>query len=547
MSENFKIGYGRESRKYAYSLEVQERKIVEQAQKNGDTIKHIYKERKSAFKNGNRTEFVKAMKDLENPNCTGIYFAKVDRSLRNLKDMMQLESFIGKKEMIFINGEFNLSTAQGRKSFRDACVNACHYSEDLSEKITDSQSEMLEDGYYPYTMPKYLDRENGVIKKNINTPIAETVFNMYLTGLYSDRSLAKRMNDLGYKQPNGKKLTKKNIAQILTNPLFTGLYKSKNGKTYKLNSEQVITRDFWEQIQDIRNNRDRRSGEKNLYPYSQLISYEKDKYLCGETAKGICYYKSVRTPEFFFFFLKGKKIRQAREEYIDQYVCNHIKSLNIGDSFYSSLRELYLAWGTNSVNELEKRRTEINKRITDIETKMVQAPIDHMDGKFSADILGRIMEKLQKDEKELKKSLVNMKGLDNEFLEITKNFLALVNIAKSNFESLNHEVRRSLFELFFEEAYVRQGMLYFKHTTYLEGLLELSKNEVFEPKKAFDTKASEDFVSKYNFWRRDGFAIRTFIQKINDISNTYNQSKVLVKIEAIHWNIKKSEEVKYVS
>ena len=74
-------------------------------------------------------------------------------------------------------------------------------------------------------------------------------------------------------------------------------------------------------------------------------------------------------------------------------------------------------------------------------------------------------------------------GLDDDFMDITKTFIDFICAAKSNFSSISIEVKRTLFELFFESAEVSQGELLLKHTPYLEKLLEVRGDSMFEPKE----------------------------------------------------------------
>lgn len=535
-SAHYYISYTRESRQYAYSFDVQDRKIEEHSQRNGNVIKYKFTERRSAFKNKTRPEFEKAIQTLKGPNCKGIYFAKVDRSLRNLRDMIQLEQFIGTKEIIFINGEFNLDTAQGRKAFRDSCVNACHYSEDLSEKIIDSQKEMLEDGKYPYGMPMYLIRTNGVLKRNNHTTIAERVFEMYSTGIYTDMSLAKRLNTLGYTQPNGKKFTKKSITQILTNPLFAGFYKNAQGQEFALKTKAVITRSFWEQIHNIRKNRNRRGGAKHNYTYSKLISYAPNKYLCGEIVKNNVYYKAVRSPDFYFIRPeKEKKVRQVKEEHIDKTVCNHLKELSIDKVLFENLEKTYQIWLAEANSIQEERKSDINQQLNAIHEKMVQAPLDHMEGKFSAEILKKIMERLQSEEKDLQKKLNNQAALDKEFFETTQRLLKLIQVAHSNFERMTSEVKRPLFELFLTNPKVISGELFFENTPYLQRLIEISEKEVFEPTQSQSQSSDSGFVC---LRMKTGGEKGMLFEQLHTIDQLYKKYQVKEKIRTI-WSLLK--------
>jgi len=58
-----------------------------------------------------------------------------------------------------------------------------------------------------------------------------------------------------------------------------------------------------------------------------------------------------------------------------------------------------------------------------------------MDGKFSAEILEKVIEKLEAKRTQLKKEIKEFGTLDDDFMDITKSFVDFICTAKSNFFS----------------------------------------------------------------------------------------------------------------
>ena len=123
----------------------------------------------------------------------------------------------------------------------------------------------------------------------------------------------------------------------------------------------------------------------------------------------------------------------------------------------------------------------MQKELDGIEDKLIQAPLEHMDGKFSAEILEKVIDRLETKRINLKKEIREFGTLDDDFMDITKSFMDFICLAKSNFSAIPMEIKRTLFELFFESAQVTRGELCLKHTPYLEKLIEIRGNALFEP------------------------------------------------------------------
>jgi len=482
----YHLGYYRESREYQVSVEVQKQNMLNLSLANKHNIEYWFGERKSAFK-GKRPEFEKMVKQLEDHNCAGVYFAKVDRSFRNLADMMQLERFIGKKEIIFVNGEFDLSTPQGRKDFRSAGIDAVHYSEDLSFKVKDAQKYMLEQGKIAHQVTPYLTRKDGHLYHNKHTNTAKTIIEMYSTGVHSYKGLAAHANNLGYKNPQNRKFTKAQIEAIVCNPIFAGFYKDNHQKEYALKMKPVITRVLFDQIEKIRLNRNR-TAKKKMYPYSRFIKYDSKHYLVGETVKGNVYYRAQSGNFQYTNPKRGRLVKQVKEEWINDSFVAFLNDINIKESFTEDLRTFFEKWGHTAFSDKKQRRREILAQIESIENKLVQAPIDYMDGRFSADILEKVTKRLEEEKLTLQESLKGLQKIDDDFFKTTEALVGFIEFFKKGISDIDSETHRIILELFVESVKINDREIIWKPTEYLSQLEHISQKNILEPNKSHSHK-----------------------------------------------------------
>ena len=121
-------------------------------------------------------------------------------------------------------------------------------------------------------------------------------------------------------------------------------------------------------------------------------------------------------------------------------------------------------------------------------------------------------------------------GLDDDFMDTTKTFIDFICAAKSNFSSISIEVKQTLFEFFFESAEVSQGELLLKHTPYLEKLLEIRGNSMFEPQEP-QSPSSDSGSGNPNL--ETGEEEGSLFELLLQLQHLYRKYKVKEKIQTI--------------
>jgi site-specific DNA recombinase len=129
----------------------------------------------------------------------------------------------------------------------------------------------LNQGIYPYKAPLgYLDQGRGKLKTPdpARAPLVREMFELYATGQYSLRSLAKEMERRGLKSRTGRPVSRSSIEKLLANPFYTGVIRIlRTGETYTGAHEPLITVSLFERVQDIKAGRYGKKATRHSYTY----------------------------------------------------------------------------------------------------------------------------------------------------------------------------------------------------------------------------------------------------------------------------------------
>jgi len=306
--------------KQVLSIEAQQRKMYEMAEKLGLDVVDVFLEQKSAYKIG-RPKFNEMMRRLQKGDADAILTYHLTRLARN--------SFDGGNIIYHMDDKIikEIRTWEGihGNSSDDKFMMSIHFA--MSKKSSDDTSQFvkrdietkLRKGELPGAAPLgYLNiDQKGTIAGNhysqekqkllfdlnrplrreeidpMNGPIVRKIFQEASTGMYTLKKLRTLSYELGLRSKTGNKIPEASVYAILTNPYYYGVIRF-NGSIYSENiqHEPLITKQLFERVQQLLKRRGKGTGmRKHFFPFTgpfQLGGFGVG--LSAEKKKGPNYY-----------------------------------------------------------------------------------------------------------------------------------------------------------------------------------------------------------------------------------------------------------------
>lgn len=226
-----------EQRVEGYSIDFQERGGRKYAANTNLVVDAVFSESMSAKEPG-RIEFNNMLKYIKKNNIKHIIFDKNDRASRNEIDSANLVYMARTTDtnIHLIRDNLVLNKKSKPTDFMIFNVNAAissMYSLNLSGEITSKLLEKAKQGYWPMrSMVGYKrdpeSRKARIIPDPEKAPFVVKCYELYATGLYSYETLAIKMREEGFYISKTHICDKRNIEDILNNPIYMGEFQFKD-------------------------------------------------------------------------------------------------------------------------------------------------------------------------------------------------------------------------------------------------------------------------------------------------------------------------------
>lgn len=337
------------------SLEAQKEAIQGFASRRGFAITEWFEELKTAAKSG-RPVFDAMVKALKAGQADGMIIHRIDRSSRNIKDWATISdlSDIG-VEVHFASESMDFRSRGGRLTADIQAVIAADYIRNLSIEARKGIEGRLKQGLYPWAAPiGYLDHGRGQVKTldPVRAPLVRELFERYLTGNYSIRTLHLKMCERGLTNRAGKPICKRNVEHVLQNPFYYGQMRNgRTGKMYPGQHEPLITACEFQQITAIKAGRYVKKQTKHDRPFRRLFHCQHcGASLSPELQKGRVYYRCHTT---------GCRTRTIREDRLNEVVRDALKQVQLAAEASQWLSGQYEAWDTRKARQEMEQATDI--------------------------------------------------------------------------------------------------------------------------------------------------------------------------------------------
>lgn len=491
----------KEQEETGYSLEAQEKLLIEYANTKRFDVVKIYKVTESASGKMIRKTFIDMLQYSTKNKVSLILCEKIDRLTRNLKDAATANDWIqdGEDRAIhFVKENFIVSkdTRAHENLVWDMKVAiARFYTNNLSEEVKKGQKEKIAAGWLPTTPPLGYKTvgEKGhkihVIDEDV-APYVREMFALYATGNYSTVAVGEKMQQLGFRSRAGFQVVKSKIHKLLSDPFYYGKLVWK-GKVYQGKHVPMISKDLFDQVQ-IKMTRTSPYQNKGLTELrGKIFCGSCNKTVTWEPQKGRMYGGCKQCKAQL-----GEKLKYIRQEVVEDDLLARIVA--IAPRNEKVLEVLKQALKESHAEEIELHDTQvkgINNTLTRIQQRKRVMYEDKLDGRISSQFYDEKFQEFTEEEDALLASLEKLKSDNTEYYKVG---ISIHEIAMRAHEIYRNpdaliEERRMLLSYAFSNITILLGKItpeYTKAFVFLNDWLP-KVNEVLELKKNLTPKGKE--------------------------------------------------------
>lgn len=489
----------REQEESGYSLDSQEKLLVEYADRKGFEVAKSFRVSESASGTRMRQVFTEMMKLLKDKGIHILICEKTDRLTRSRRDAVVVDDWIkgdSKSEVHFVKENFVLtqdSRASERLMWGFKVEVAQYYTNNLSEEVRKGQKEKVSQGWLP-TKPPLGYMTVGDKGKKIHVPDKEKahfvreMFELYASGNYSTRALVEEMYKRGLRNRAGRRLGKSRMHELLSNSFYSGPFIWR-GETHKGAHEPLISVELFNLVQAKLN-------RVIVSPYyTKHLPVFKGKILCG--ACGHLMTWETQKNHWYGSCKKCKsgqgKTKYIRQEVVEKQVLAKLVSVAPKNERILSILQKALKESHSQEIEIREGKVKALRQIIDrVQRRLEVMYDDRLDGRITTDEFDARFQSMTNERED---ALREMKKLEDDSSHYYRAGIGIHELALRS-QDIYHspkartEDRRMLLSYAFKGMSLKDGELNVEYTPGFEFLAKWvpALNGEFEPQKTVVNK-----------------------------------------------------------
>lgn len=303
-----------------------------------------------------------------------------------------------------------------------------YYIDNLSENIRRGHRAKLRKGIWPSFAPLgYVNnhRTRDIDVDEEKAPLIRKGFELYSTGKYTLKQVAKILKDVGLRSYKGNVVPVSCVQRILSKPFYYGVFTFKN-EVYEGVHKPIITKKLFDQCQEVMKSRGHtktRKAEK-IFPFRGLLTCgECFCSITAETQKGHNYYRCTKKREVC-------SQKYIREELLTEQIKNHLQKVSLSSQDTEKV--------LRALDSDEQKAKESNYNIlqnlkndkANIETKLDKLLSAYLDEIVSAEEYAVQKEKLLTRKVELTEEIKGIENGSMSWLEPARVWVKSLNYAE---------------------------------------------------------------------------------------------------------------------
>ncbi|MEX0617018.1 MAG: recombinase family protein [Candidatus Woykebacteria bacterium] len=479
----------REQQEEGYSIEAQQKRVKEYAEKKGLEIVKEFAEIETAKVAGRKIfgemiDFV-----FSTPEIQGIVCHKVDRLCRNLKDYVKVDD-LGIKAY-FVEEEF-AENANGKLTFGLKIILAKHYIDNLSDEVKKGMREKVEQGGYPHKPPFGYTVDASVMPHKIVPDVVESVviqkiFEYYATGSYSIMRLKEKLAEEGFgNKKNGHPIAKSDLGKILRNPFYYGWF-NWNGELWSNKGTYlpVVSKELWDKVQGVLDEQNRPKVRKHNFTYTMLMK-------CGECGNSITAEKKVkrytgtnRDVAYTYYhctrpYHSEVKCRQKpiNEADLEIELGKVVDDVNLDNKAVEAIKFILKQSHTDEEEFHTNSIKALNSQKEEIQFKLDRLLDSYLEGTISKEVYEVKNRQLTEDKESTLTQLDKHEAGNKDYFEQVENFIDLCHIAPQIYtQSSNTQLKRELLKFLVSDLVLKDKKVSPVYQFPFSALVKHRKNE----------------------------------------------------------------------
>ncbi len=422
------------------------------------------------------------------PDIGAILAYRVDRTTRNFRDAVLLDNLRVEegKELHFVYNRLVLTASSYGRDIQDWDLQvflAKQYLNRLQEDGATTWLHKIRNGEWATKAPcgyMNVEREDGSAWIELDperAPLVKKAFEMYATGRYSMKALAKELASpkigLTTNTPSQRPMYTSYLeAQILKNPFYYGEMDYK-GKFYPHKYEKLIPKWLWLKCQEVRESYGKTPMKYNtkVFAFKRLLTCAKcDWHLSTYTTKGINYVRCHNC----------KAVHVKEDTLLDQ-AADIFADLTIPPDVVDDLRTKLLAFYKNEQVFYEDNVERINGELKKIRKRMATMYDDRLDGRITSDEYDKRVAVCKQQEATFLEELKGHSEADEAFVISCSYILELAKRAKELFVRSQPEQKNRLLRFVLANCSVEGEKLMPKLKNVFEGIAQCNKTKDWLP------------------------------------------------------------------
>ena len=382
-----------------------------------------------------RKKFAEMLSFLESGKADGILSWNPDRLARNSIDGGQIIYLLdtGKiKDLKFPTHWFE-NTPQGKFMLNIAFGQSKYYVDNLSENIKRGHRAKLRKGIWPSFAPLGYSNNHKTRDVDIDlekAPLVRKGFELYATGKYTLKQIAKFLKDLGLRSYKGNVLAVSCVQRILKSSFYYGIFGFK-GETYQGSHEPLISKKLFDQCQEVMKDRGHIKIRKteNTFPFRGLLTCGECKCaITAETQKGHNYYRCTKKREMC-------SQKYVREELLTEQIKSFLQKVSLSSQDTEKvLRELDK--DEQKAREDGKLFVEnIKNQLVDVEARLDKLLSAYLDEVITSEEYAAQKQKMLDQRVELKEKIHEIEDKGVSWLEPARAWVKSLNQAEKLLQS----------------------------------------------------------------------------------------------------------------
>lgn len=479
----------KEQEESGYSLDAQEKFLLDYGEKREFNIVKIFRIAESASKWQVRKTLNEMLEYADANGVNIILCEKIDRLTRSLKDAAIVDDWVHgdrEREVHFAKENFvlNINTRAHENLVWDMKVAiARFYTNNLSEEVKKGQKEKLAQGWLP-TKPPLGYRTIGEKGRKVHVIDDEKAahirraFELYASGNFSLNALRDELFSSGLRTRAGSKLSKGRLAEILRDPFYVGSMRWKDVLYEKALHEPLVSRELFDKVQYLLTHKGAPHYKRHAFTFTRMmVCGECGGTISGEIQKGRVYYSCKHSK---LCSQRGTNREDAIEKKLLS-VFQLFESITTqeAEGLYAKIRadhQVEIDYKENALKSMQQRYNALQRQLDILYD-------DRLGEKISQDRWQSKQSTINDEQKQILSDMQRIKNQETKYFEFCISIIDLARRARDIYEKRTPEQRRLLLQHMFSNITLKDREITYELRKPLQILSNRVQNRLDSDKK----------------------------------------------------------------